>query len=157
MNRLCKALQVELDRLYHNATPNYPTIDSDYEQDLFDSCFSDHCSMEIADLKYTLPDVLDYGKVYTWGRGGRTVAPDGLVNQRGGSTFSIKEADYVIEEYGAWKARSLIKVLREFNDMVVGFNKYIPEWWEGTKEANDWQIEIDINKNRRRTTRVVYV
>jgi hypothetical protein len=113
--------------------------------------------MSIDDLQHELPSLLEYGTVYTWGRGGRTLAPDGLVNMRGGSSFSIKKAEQVIEEYGAFKARALIKTLRQFDELVHGFNKYIPEWWTDMKYDNDYQVDIDKHVGKRRANKVVYI
>jgi hypothetical protein len=35
--------------------------------------------------------ITDWGKLYTYGRGGRTLAPCDLVRERGGSSFSMRE------------------------------------------------------------------
>jgi hypothetical protein len=74
----------ELRALYHNATL---TVESDYEQDLYDQVFQDECEAAIdflnATMKDNYPSLARFGKVYQWGRGGRTLAPEGLVDSSG--------------------------------------------------------------------------
>ena len=63
--------------------------------------------------------IIEYGKLYTWGRGGRTLAPDELIRQRGGSSFSIKNPE------------DLTLTLEEKTDMILtleAFNASVEEW-----------------------------
>lgn len=64
--------------------------------------------------------ITEYGKLYQWGRGGRTVAPDELVNQRGGSGFRIKDSSD-FEETSNSDLTDTIQV-------VEAFNHYVKAW-----------------------------
>ncbi|MDE2096595.1 MAG: hypothetical protein KGL39_05055 [Patescibacteria group bacterium] len=63
----------------------------------------------------------EYGKIYQWGRGGRTLAPDHLVKMRGGSNFSLRE-DYC-EEMHLKDVVRLIQTVEAFNDYVTRWNR----------------------------------
>jgi hypothetical protein len=85
-----------------------------------------------------------FGKLYTWGRGGRTVAPDGLVKQHGGSSFSLRTD--AGEEMNAERLTEAVRVAESFGDWVAQWNAGVPEMWaeysasraaEETGEARD--------------------
>ena len=71
--------------------------------------------------------ISEYGKLYTWGRGGRTLAPDRLIKQRGGSSFSINEA--YADELTAADTVELIRVVESFNRYVESWCNGLPEQW----------------------------
>lgn len=60
----------------------------------------------------------EYGKVYQWGRGGKTLAPDGLVNSRGHG-FSMRE-DFAAE--------LPIGDVVELIQIAESFNAYVERW-----------------------------
>lgn len=64
--------------------------------------------------------ITEYGKLYQWGRGGRTVAPNDLVNQRGGSGFRIKDSSYFEETSN--------KELTDMIQVIEAFNHYVESW-----------------------------
>lgn len=64
--------------------------------------------------------ILEYGKLYQWGRGGRTVAPDGLITMCGGSGFSIKQFD--CDSMNNADAVKLIQAIEAFNSYIVRWN-----------------------------------
>lgn len=75
----------------------------------------------------------EYGKLYQWGRGGRTLAPEQLIKQGGGSSFSIRE-DYA-DELPIADVVDLIRVVESFNRYVGSWCASVPEQWaEYTKE-----------------------
>jgi hypothetical protein len=84
-----------------------------------------------------------YGALCQWGRGGRTLAPDKLVQSRGGSTFVIRSAEDVAENMRYAAMVRLTLVLESFNAYVKVWCTSVPEVWEGVKDANDWQPDID--------------
>lgn len=61
----------------------------------------------------------EYGTLYQYGRGGRTLAPDRLVEQRGGSSFRIRE-DYA-DDLPIGDVVELIRI-------VESFNAYVETW-----------------------------
>lgn len=69
----------------------------------------------------------DYGRIYQYGRGGRTLAPSDLVRNRGGFGWGIAE------DYGddlpyadcVW----LCRVIESFNRHVESWCKSVPEQW----------------------------
>lgn len=64
--------------------------------------------------------ITEYGNLYQWGRGGRTVAPDNLVNQRGGSGFRIKNSSNFEETSNA--------DLTDMIQVIEAFNHYVKTW-----------------------------
>lgn len=64
--------------------------------------------------------ITEHGKLYQWGRGGRTVAPDDLVTSRGGGNFRIKDSSY-FEEVSNADLTDMIQV-------IEAFNHYIETW-----------------------------
>lgn len=71
--------------------------------------------------------ISESGELYQYGRGGRTLAPDGLVKTGGGSSFWLRE-DYARElSYAA--AVELVRVLESFNAYVGAWCRSVPEQW----------------------------
>lgn len=144
---LTRLVESELERLYHNATLSYVETDSDYECDLVHSQLNSEIECAFSDIKYTCPKILNYGKVYSWGRGGRTVAPEDLIKQRGGSSFSIKTIEDL--EMSPLEFRELYKTLNEFNNMVEEFCKHQPKaCLEFIRE--EYKTDLNTNKNKKR-------
>lgn len=80
------------------------------------------------DLKYVRAcEIVQYGKVYSWGRGGRTVAPIDMISRRGGSSYSIKQFD--TEDMSLEKMVDMILVVEAFNEYVREWNESIPAMW----------------------------
>ncbi len=150
-------LTTELERLYHNATlHNKLSCESDFEADLVQSQVEIECEMAFADLKHECPEILKYGKVYQYGRGGRTVAPTGLINQRGGSSFSIKSVDDLDLSYQ--DSRTLLKDLKKFNDHVEAFCRYVTDSAiEFIREEHSEEIKENEGKKRQHFSGVRYV
>lgn len=84
--------------------------------------------------------ITEYGKLYSWGRGGRTLAPDGLVLQRGGSAFSLKSD---CNERSIADCIDLIRVLESFNAYVESWCKSVPEQWREHCAEEDAQALAD--------------
>jgi hypothetical protein len=71
------------------------------------------------ELRFNLPfQITEYGKLYQWGRGGATLAPDHLIQSRGGSGFSIKKSDH-FEDSGIARIVDTILILESFNAYVT--------------------------------------
>jgi hypothetical protein len=68
----------------------------------------------------------EYGKLYQYGRGGRTLAPDDLVRSRGMS-WGIRE-DYA-EEISIAACVRLIQIVESFNRYVAEWCRSVPEQW----------------------------
>ncbi len=153
---LVSRLNDALLEMYHNATPTYPSLESDYEQDLFNSWFQDITSFEIDEMEYdsVVGDfVKRYGPLYTHGRGGRTLAPNKLVLRRGASFRMAQVEDLDLTPL---EARRLLRNVTEFNRMVVSWNKSIPAIWKESVEANGWDEKIQANLGKSRKNVVVY-
>ena len=154
---LVDRLNDALESLYHNATPRYPYLESDYEQDLFNSWFEDHASLAIADLKHDDmhgPFVEQYGPVYQYGRGGRTLAPSKLMRRYGSRDGTCKAEDLDVSPL---EARALLRWIEAFNRDVNAWCKDVPSAWMDAVEANEWQSAIDENKGKRRRIKTVTV
>lgn len=63
--------------------------------------------------------ISDCGNLYTWGRMGATLAPNNLINARGGSRFSIKQFD--LDDLNAESATDMLRI-------VSAFNSYVGSW-----------------------------
>lgn len=78
--------------------------------------------------------ITEYGKLYQWGRGGRTLAPVDLVRQGGGSSFSIATD---VSEKSISDCIELIRIVESFNRCVESWCKSVPELWREHCEAED--------------------
>lgn len=72
--------------------------------------------------------ISEYGKLYTYGRGGRTLAPCDLIRTGGGGSFSIRE-DYA-DEMNMESTMELIRIVESFNRAVSQWCKAVPEMWK---------------------------
>ena len=93
--------------------------------------------------------ISDYGTLYQWGRGGRTLAPDDLVRQRGGSAFCIKSRESVAQDLPYAEIVTMVRILESFNAYVAAWCKSVPEQWQDAKEANEYQADIDAHDGKR--------
>lgn len=145
---LLKRLDNALRELYHNATPNHPRNVPESLWETYNTAFNMWAECEIDYIQsgfahtakeykrfarlgvYPCEAVLrearivqlleNMGKLYTWGRGGRTLAPNGLINQRGGSSFSVKSASH----FEDWCNAALVELVQQ----VEAFNEYVERW-----------------------------
>jgi hypothetical protein len=89
----------------------------------------------------------EFGKLYQWGRGGRTLAPNDLIKQGGGSLFSIRED--ALDEFSISNCVDAIQILESFNAYVESWCEWVPELWREhyeelraeANEANAREIE----------------
>lgn len=129
-----------LANLYHNATPRYPCLDGEAGerfQDWFEFAAQSEIeyiagggaySGEYHEDRQPWGRISEYGRLYQWGRGGRTVAPEDLIQQRGGSSFSIRE-DYA-DGLPVRDVVKLIQIVESFNSYVSAWCDSVPEQWE---------------------------
>lgn len=150
-------LDSELKLLYHNATLSGKLrTESDYEADLFESELNDHIEREFSDIRYTFPEILDYGEVYAFGRGGRTLAPENLIETLGGSRFRIKGV-YELN-LTPLEMRKLLKTLRLFNEQVRLWCRTVPDnIIMSIREDYKDDLEKNKNKKRKTITKTIYV
>ena len=79
--------------------------------------------------------ISEFGKLYQYGRGGRTLAPSDLIQTRGGSGFSIKEDAFA--EFSAARLVDAIRILESFNAFVGAWCKGVPDMWREHCEEED--------------------
>lgn len=85
-------------------------------------------AMREARAKYAAWEYIhEYGRLYQWGRGGRTLAPDRLIRQGGGGSFSIRK-DYA-NDMNAEQLTDFVRVLESFNQYVGAWCAGVPEMW----------------------------
>jgi hypothetical protein len=79
----------------------------------------------------------EFGTLHTYGRGGRTLAPDGLISQRGGGSFAIRE-DY-FDDVPIERVCEGIRILESFNRHVADWCASVPEMFADyvAEEARD--------------------
>lgn len=141
LDRLDEALK----DLYHNATPHFPMSIDDPDGRFFED-FCERGSWEIDYISeglgltpncwkkaiklgfshneryfWLVSRIPEYGKLYQWGRGGRTVAPSQLIKQGGGSSFRIKDSSYFTDNSKA-ELVEMIQILEAFNHYVKKWN-----------------------------------
>jgi hypothetical protein len=82
----------------------------------------------------------EFGELYQWGRGGRTLAPKDLVKQRGGSSFAMIEDAF--DEKSIAATVDVVLILESFNAYVESWCKGVPEMWrEHVREEADEGLE----------------
>lgn len=88
-----------------------------------------------------------YGKLYQYGRGGRTLAPEKLVSTRGGSSFSL------IEDFAD---KHSIAACMEFIRRIESFNRYVAQWCVGVPEmwADHWREQQREERRERLEARI---
>lgn len=148
---LKQRLENELKRTYHNATLHGKLrTESDYEGDLVEQELQFRIEDAFENLPDSCPLISKYAPIYSWGRGGRTIAPSYFVHRCGGSRFRIKE----VEDFEPDQYAELYKALKELNDYVKQFCETQPdqviEYIRGT-----YAKEIEQNKNKKRVVRQV--
>lgn len=146
--------------LYRNATPVLPDTQNQYEDRLFWQCFNEDCATWIDDVNSGYAPGFEklrdtFGKVYTWGRSNRTCAPEGVIQKRGGGAFSIDTEWFVGLNAGAITDRILL--LERFNREIRVEMDHVPEWWKETKDANDYQPDIEAHEGMRPVQTTVWV
>ena len=203
-NRQRKARQRELLRarasaaiqdLYHNASVEYPRIDGDFEQGLFNDWFQDAPRAEIdyiqnggaygdlastcrhirtqykssdaanrAETRYRTQArveraghaaawecISEFGELWQYGRGGKTLAPKNLIEMGGGGRFSTRK-DYFEGERVATYAemtRSIV-IIESFNAHVAAWCKDVPTLWHDHKAESGLDLEIAAEPVKRR-------
>jgi hypothetical protein len=153
---MLQKIDKELKRLYHNATLHGSlVVESDYERDLFDEIFQLECEEAIDSLNASLtilyPRLSAYGPVYQWGRGGRTLAPEGLVNSSG----------YPLDAETLFYDRSDEELEQTLTDLAR-FNEDVRDWCRSAPDAvlmnirEQYREELVQNKGKKRATITVY-
>lgn len=155
--KLLSKLDSALREVYHNATPTYPVAQNRYEESLFESWFADAGSFEISDMQQEFFKDRANNTLYTYGRGGRTLAPAFLIYEGGGSSFKVHNANTVAESLNNAEVTALIKEIERFNSHVAAWCKSIPEMWKDAKEANDYQADIEAHEGLRPVQTTVWV
>lgn len=150
--KLRDRLDAALCNLYHNATPGCVSLDSEQAQEAFQNWFSFAASCEIEYIQdglgrtaqdwlkesktgfqaneryfWLVSRITDYGKLYQYGRGGRTLAPSQLVSRSG---RPIQEQDINLAD-----ATDMVMVLEAFNN-------YVEDWNKSENLAAMWKEEI---------------
>lgn len=130
---IIERLDASLRGMYHNARmAHIHTVDVDSQE--VDEWFEEAAYFAIEALRskldYTDKEMLlvtkitEYGELYTWGRGGATLAPDNLINNSG-CGFSLKKGDDFEEKSNS--------ELVEMVQIIDAFNEYVQHW---NSEAN---------------------
>lgn len=142
--KLYDRLDEALQDMYHNATLHFPfdldLTDNDWQnvndnagfaiEDMNSKFFDDdkHWQKQIK-LGFThnerffwlVSRITDHGKLYTYGRGGRTLAPSKLIRSKGGSSFAIRDSSDL--ELTRSEATDMIQVIEAFNQYVNNWCK----------------------------------
>jgi len=101
--------------------------------------------------------VINYGQLYQYGRGGRTVMPDKLINTQM-HHYSKPNEDY-LEACNNAELTELIKCIEAFYTYTVSWNESIPSQWAEFKLENEMQADIDAHDGltAKVVTKTIYV
>jgi hypothetical protein len=134
---LLERLQQAMNDLYHNATPAYFRNVPDSLQEECWQWFQDTAQFELENCDH--PIIKMFGRLYTWGRGGRTLAPEKLIRQGGGGSFSIGKAEDYNESSNAW--------LTEACQCIESFNAYVTAWNSKENLTFLWNDHCECNRS----------
>jgi len=127
---LMNALESERDKTYHNAHVYWPYEGiPDGMEDVAWEAWNLYVSDSLQDLNHGAYDneyiegyiAERYGKVYTWGRGGRTCAPSSWIRQNGGSSFNVKGPEDLMDGRSRAEGWRLLADMKAWNDYVASF------------------------------------
>jgi hypothetical protein len=117
--------------------------------------FQDECEGAIDFLNETLeenyPSLARFGKVCQWGRGGRTLAPEGLVDSNG---YPL-DADELFQDTPEDELEQILTDLARFNRDVRNWCKVTPDAVLMNIREH-YREELAQNKGKKRATITVY-
>lgn len=155
--KLLDRLEQALLDIYHNATPDHCYKYDESLSDTYWDWFTEQAGFELEHIRdnlgrmskeyqkelkkfqskeryfYLVSCINDFGDIHTWGRGGRTLAPNRFINTRGGSSFSIKN----IEEFVDCSNEDLTHLIQ----VIEAFNQYVTDWNKQENIAYMWEEE----------------
>lgn len=151
--------QSALNDMYHNATPRHPKV-SDGVFSIYLDAFDFWAQSEIEYVSeglgatakewsrakrlgfthneryfWLVSRITEYGKLYTYGRSGRTLAPHHLVKNTG-IGFRIKDTDGLTDNFG-----DLVELIQ----VVEAFNHYVEQWNSRENLKALWEAHITDN------------
>jgi hypothetical protein len=159
----------EYKRMWHNArlTGNsFPDFANDEEQEDYYNCINDELGRMIDDLQEELKEQFDVDwKIYTWGRMGATIAPDGFSTHGNGSSFNqsldtstivntwdLPDDDMLLagdDGPATWTdayhtAKAHLEAFQYINKEVLSWAAAdLVAWWEDMKAGNEWTYGDD--------------
>lgn len=189
---MIKAVNRQIARLYHNASLPHPqwTAQNEYEEDMSEVWLQNWVENEVEafDVEQLEPLTMSVGLTWkellalhlnrqewwhyatyyfgdsmTWGRGGRTFAPEGLVYQGQDWTLRFLDDKGSLNGYDTYTREELYileQVLYSFNEYVRSRCKWVWHDYLDYKESYpSYQKEIDAHddKVRRIVQETVYV
>lgn len=141
--KLEERARVALGALYHAASPAYPQDFGPYADD-FEQWLGFQGSMAIRDFNESDAEIVAmFGPVYSHGRSGRTLAPEGLVKEKGGGAFALN-LDSLFGLNTAELTRA-VKLVEDFGERVRVWNVDVPYQWA---EETACRAEFDRNEAR---------
>ncbi len=75
--------------------------------------------------------ITEYGRLYQYGHGGRTLAPDDFVKQGGGSQFGML-ADF--DDLPIADVVEIIQIVESFNSYCAAWCESVPAMWKESRE-----------------------
>ena len=163
------ACEVEYKQLWHNDSlrGNWPDWETDAEHDAFWECLGDAVSCLIKDLQDEIQEQTGLTmRLYTWGRGGATIAPDGFSDshhhfnnylnrdlvidwwdyEKLESTYYLDESEDAATEWAeAYKAvQSHLAAFKLINERVrAEAGQDLAAWWTEEKAARELSFTDD--------------
>lgn len=152
---LFAAINEQIKRMYHNATLHSTLkTTSDYESDLLQSSIDFSCEVTLEDLNKGITFGLEsfaekYGQVSTYGRGGRTCAPESVIGTKGAGSFGFKKSEDMFETVNIAELETILSDFTVFNDLVYSFCKEMPDdCLRGIREEYAEEIAENLGKKR---------
>jgi len=153
------AIYEEWGDLHHNASMSrvlYGGSGIDFQNEYEEHLFFSVVSMETSD--FWIDDLteqvrMEFGydlKFYSYGRQGATIAPDTWKRPSACNSFAGFDSSILpcegdgFEQYNEFYR--VLKTLRFINEYWRVVVNDLPNWWRETKEANEYQADIDAHE-----------
>ena len=120
----------------HNPRSGRPRPSQQWEAETYDR-WLEYTVRDACDELEAVPGVAEWGKVYQWGRGGRTLAPNGWARTGGGGSFGIATADTLADRYDGGNldyspegVQQLAATVEAFNARQAELRAALPASWQ---------------------------
>lgn len=162
-NKLYEDMREAWESLHHNASMRgrFPEMRNEFEEHLFWDFLRGDVSWLVEDLHDLVKEKFDEDLTfYQYGRGGATIAPSEWMaasasNSFGGLNYTLEAYEsYLWDSYGdddedeeelinrvnaeaEKEAAHVIEVIDYINNYWDQSTRYLAEWWQETKDANE--------------------
>jgi hypothetical protein len=148
-DELVRAIYNEWGNLHHNASMSgyFPDFQNEYESHLCMTMIGEDALCFVRELSEAVEEKFGYKLTFcSYGRGGATIAPNEWMGPAPCNNFGPLKSG-LLEGFGGLEAYNndyrILMTLRFINQYMREALEGLKDWWERTKEANDYQPQID--------------